>query len=78
MSGTVRMIPGGAHRPHGAMAWLSEIIVEGREPRVRGVIVIAIDEDGNCDTRIFGDARRYELAWAGAVLSNHSVNGDFE
>lgn len=74
MSGEVKMLPG-AHRPEGALSWLSELLAGGK---VRGVVVIAVDQDGRVDPRIFGDVRRFELAFAGAVLSEHSVNGDFE
>jgi hypothetical protein len=44
----------------------------------RGVVLVAVYDSGQADPRIFGDVRRYELAWAGAVLAEHSVNGEFE
>lgn len=71
---TVAMLPG-AHRPEGALAWLNELLANDA---ARGVIVAAIDQDGSVDCRIFGVARRMELAFTGAVLSEHSVNGDLE
>lgn len=70
----VRMLPG-AHRPEGALSWLSELLARGD---TRGVIVIAASAEGNVEPRVFGDVRRFEFAFAGCVLSDHSISGDFE
>lgn len=72
--GRVEMLPG-AERPEGALSWLGEVIGNGG---IEGVIVISIDENGCVDPRIFGKARRYSIAFAGAVLTDHAVNGDPE
>lgn len=72
--GEVRMLPG-AERPEAALSWLNEMLVDGK---TRGIIVTVLSADEVEDTRIFGHARRYELAFVGALLSNHAVNGDSE
>ena len=71
----VKMLPG-AHRPEGALSWLGELLA-GEGPPC-GVIVVATDSEGNIETRLFGNVRRYSLTYAGAVLTDHAMNGDFE
>ncbi len=72
--GQVVMLPG-ADRPEGALNWLAELLGNGD---AAGVVVIAVDKHGRLDPRVFGLVRRYELAFAGAILAHHSVTGDFE
>lgn len=72
MSVPVRMLPG-AHRPEGALAWLNELVANGE---VRGVIVIAVDANGDIDPRVFGEVRCIEVAWAGARLTDHALHGE--
>jgi hypothetical protein len=70
----VRMLPG-AHRPEGALSWLSELLAEGE---VSGVMVVAVYGNGDTDSRIFGEVKRYSVAFAGAILTDHAINGDYE
>lgn len=67
----------GAHRPDDALKFLREALADDDET-IRGVILTTVNADGSSDTRIYGEVRRFEIAYAGAVLSDHAVNGDFE
>ena len=71
--GEVRMLPG-AERALDAAKFVHEASSAG----ARGAIVAMVDESGAVDIRVFGQVKRHELAWTGCVLSEHSVNGDFE
>lgn len=64
-----------AQNPDCAISFIQEALA--RDPAPRGIIVTVVDPYGN-DTRVFGIVRRYEMSYAGSVLTCQSVYGDFE
>ncbi len=55
----------GADRPEDVLKRLNEAFAN---EDVRGVIITTVNQDGACDTRVYGDVKNNELTWAGTQL----------
>lgn len=61
---TVHAIPGAGR----AVDALKRVNVALANESPKGIIVITVAQDGETDTRVYGDWKRIEIAWAGGQL----------
>ncbi len=59
----------GAERPQDALKRMHEILANEKP---KGIIVITVGADGEVDTRLYGEFKRTDVAWAGAQLTNEA------
>lgn len=62
----------GAERAEDGLKRLHEALANEKP---RAVIIVTIGEDGSVDMRIYGEAKRQEVLWAGWILCDEASNG---
>ena len=75
MPADVVMLPG-ADRPEDAMKFIAEALARAEKPH--GIVVAILedrsdDDPDGVDVRIFGDAKRMELAYVGGLITYTGV-----
>lgn len=66
----VRALP----RADRALDAVNFIMAAAGNSDLNGVVVSLVDANGLVDTRIYGEVRPRDLAWAGAVLTSHAMS----